>query len=123
MGFPIRIMVAPDLYFEVKQISFRGKYRGKLGMIDLKKRIIFIEKNQPEAGKYNILIHEIIHLADIKNISNKLYKKGLSEPQATYLSANLFRMLAYSGLLKGVTPGMLKQFDEYLSKSVQVMEK
>ena len=107
MKFPHQVQVGPKEWLPVLQKSIGN---GRLGYFDPKQGIICIEKDQPEADKYNILLHELIHVADLKNKICGAYKRGLTEPQVTFLAGALFPILAYSGLFTGVTRAMMDEF-------------
>lgn len=107
MRIPKKVCVGPGQWFPVKEASLE---KG-LGFFDPKEETIYVETDQPEAGKFSILFHEMMHIADIKNKQGDAYKKGLTETQVTYLSGCLFQMMARSGLIKGVTPEMMKELE------------
>jgi hypothetical protein len=110
MTLPKKIQVAADKWFMVREDKIED---GKLGFIDFEKKEIVIDERQPAAGKYIILLHELLHFVDEQNLSYFCYKRGLTEKQVTYLASGLLPILVYSGLLKGVTR---KQMDDFIQQ-------
>lgn len=90
---PVSIRVAINKSIPVIQKSLSGP----LGYFDGKAEEIAIEKDQPEIGKWIILIHELIHAIDEQYVSRGLYKQRLTEKQVESISAGLFACLTLSG--------------------------
>lgn len=86
---------------------------GKLGCLNTTGPTIFIEKDQPQIGKMIILIHELIHLADLMNLRAKVYKRGLTEAQVESTAGMLGLMLISNGIIKGWSKKELQEFIGY----------
>jgi hypothetical protein len=84
---------------------------GKLGCLNTISNTIFIEKNQPEVGKIIILIHELIHLADLMNVQAKVYKRRLTEAQVESTAGVLSLILVSNKIVCGYSQ---KEINELL---------
>lgn len=89
----------------VQKISERG-----LGYFDPKTLEITIHSEQPEFGKWIILVHEMIHLICEKLKQDGTIKREPSHDTITYLAGSLVPMMAHSGMLRGVNGEHEKEF-------------
>lgn len=94
--------IPSSIKFADKKIKvIQKKLGGKLGCLDINCNTIFIEKDQMEIGKMVILIHELIHLADLLNVESKIYKKGLTETQVESIAGILTILLISNNIISG----------------------
>jgi hypothetical protein len=69
-----------------------------LGYLDKEKPEIVIKKDQPEAGKHIVLVHEIIHMAELLMIEEGIIKRRPSHEFVSNLAGILVATLVLSGL-------------------------
>lgn len=81
----------------VQKQSDRG-----LGYFNPKTLEIVIHEDQPEFGKWIILMHEMIHLICEGLKQHGTIKREPSHKTITYLAGSLVPMMAHSGMLRGV---------------------
>lgn len=93
MKLPEKIEVSQGLFFKVIQKKMK-----QLGYTEPAKKTIAININQPEPAKWLVLLHEIMHIADIQNNDFNKKHKRLTEKQVTVISGTMFCILASSGI-------------------------
>jgi hypothetical protein len=95
---------------EYMPVEQRGMTGGKLGYLDRRKRLIAINEDQPEVGKYLVLLHEMCHAAAEDLKAAGIVKRQPTEAFIQFFAARLFGMLAFSELWRGVTREQARGF-------------
>jgi hypothetical protein len=86
------------------------------GQYDPTTGTIIIEKDQPEAGKHIILIHEIFHLIEHLCIDEGLIRDRVDHDFVTYAAPILLKFLVDMGLYTKVTAEQLHEFMDLLGR-------
>lgn len=89
-----------------------------LGYFDPNTAEIAIHKDQPEIGKWIILVHEMIHLICAGLKQDGTIKREPNHKTITYLAGSLVAMMACSGMLKGVNGEHVREFVKSLASEV-----
>lgn len=73
---------------------------------------ILIEKDQPEIGKYVVLIHELLHLAETMCLQAGIIKRRVSHKFIGSAPVILFMSLVEAGFWSGTDPAAALKFVE-----------
>jgi hypothetical protein len=106
MPIPTRIVLSDEQSFPVEQKSLNGP----LGCLDRATGAIFIEENQPEVGKWTVLLHEMLHLVAELLVQNGTMKRQPPEAFITNAAPGLLIMLVRSGLWSWISEEDLQEF-------------
>jgi hypothetical protein len=107
-----RVMIGPDQWANVKECPLGGK----LGEAHLGTGEIRIERDQPEAGKHVILLHEMLHIAEERLCQCGILGKPSPEAYIEHMAFTLFAMLAGSGLWNGMNLDDVERFLEGMAE-------
>ncbi len=99
-AIPNRVVVAPNVIIPVVETELVDAYGA---YDDLEERIL-IDPRQLAVAKHEVLLHELMHIVDIKLVDAGIVEEPPSERYTEHASGTLFLMLTASGLWNGVTP-------------------
>jgi len=105
MAIPSSISLSERQSFPVVQKSLEH-----LGHFDRNTGEIAIRKDQPEAGKHVILLHELLHFTAEVLIQGRVIKRQPDEAFIANAAPVLLLMLVRAGLWTGVSYRQLKAF-------------
>lgn len=75
----------------------------ELGCCSERDMTITIDPNQPKAGKFVVLIHELMHLTDSQLIRTGIRKRRVEHDWIGQASGNLLILMVAAGLIRDLT--------------------
>lgn len=104
-------------------VTIEEKEMVKMGEWDGSRGVISINANLPPFGKWTILIHELIHVAEDQCLETGALKRRIGEKAVTNIAGLLSAYLGINGLIAGMnaeeaTEAFLQELLNTLPESV-----
>jgi len=105
---PVEIMALGDK-ITVKEGPVEGD---GLGYFDPETGTVVIEQDQPEFGKFSILLHELLHVTEMMLMQNKVISERIDGAFVTAAPFGIATILVHMGIIQGIGEDQWMEFLE-----------